>query len=101
MPAAARTTDPISPHPPCAPGTCGMGSENVIIENKLAYRVTDRTFPHGKPTGSPPSCVPHTSSLTSGSGNVYINNKPAGRVGDAHGCGVTITSGASKVIING
>lgn len=97
---AARTTDPITPHAPCAPGKCGMGSENVIIENKLAYRVGDRTFPHGKPAGFA-GCVPHTSVLTNGSSKVYVNNKPLGRVGDAHSCGVTIVSGASKVIVGG
>lgn len=92
---AARTTDTILGHPPCGPGKCGMGSENVIIENKLAYRVGDSTFPHG----IPPFCTPHTSTLTSGSSKVMINNKPAGRIGDTHGCGTPIISGASKVLI--
>jgi uncharacterized Zn-binding protein involved in type VI secretion len=101
MPQAARTTDPITAHSPCGPGTCGMGSENVIIENKLAYRVSDKTFPHGIPQGTPPSCVPHVTPLVKGSHNVLINNRPAGRVGDVHSCGVTIVSGSSKVIING
>lgn len=92
---AARTTDPVTPHSPCPPGQCGMGSENVIIETKLAYRVGDSTFPHGKP----PFCTPHTSVLTNGSSKVMINNRPAGRVGDSHGCGVVVVSGASKVFI--
>ena len=100
---AARTTDPHSPHSPCAPGKCGMGSENVIIENKLAYRVGDKTFPHGVPvpTLTGYTCVPHTTVLTNGSSKVYVNNRPLGRVGDAHSCGVTIVSGASKVLVGG
>ena len=101
MPQAARTTDPISPHVPCSPEQCGPGSSDVLIENLPAYRVSDNTVPHGIPQGSPPSCVPHVTPLVKGSHNVLINNRPAGRVGDAHSCGVTIVSGSSKVIING
>lgn len=98
---AARTTDTHTNHSPCAPGKCGIGSENVIIENKMAYRVGDKTFPHGIPSGSPPVCVPHTSVLTKGSSKVMVNNRPAGRIGDSHACGVKVSSGASKVLIGG
>jgi len=54
------------------------------------------------------SCVP--TSLTSGSSNVLINGKPAGRVGDtysSHGCiahsshNDVIASGSGSVFING
>ncbi|MBC8428979.1 MAG: PAAR domain-containing protein [Candidatus Endolissoclinum sp.] len=96
MPQAARTTDPISPHVPCAPEQCGPGSDNVIIQGLPAYRVTDKTVPHGFVL-----CVPHVTPLVKGSHNVIVNNQPAGRVGDAHSCGVVVVSGSSKVIING
>jgi len=96
MPQAARTTDPISPHVPCSPEQCGPGSGNVIIQGLPAYRVTDRTVPHGFVL-----CVPHVTPLVKGSHNVIVNNQPAGRVGDNHSCGVVVVSGASKVIING
>jgi uncharacterized Zn-binding protein involved in type VI secretion len=96
MPQAARTTDPISPHVPCAPEQCGPGSDNVIIQGLPAYRVTDKTVPHGFVL-----CVPHVTPLVQGSKNVLINNRQAGRVGDAHSCGVKVVSGSSKVIING
>lgn len=96
MPQAARTTDPISPHVPCSPEQCGPGSSDVQIENLPAYRVTDKTVPHGFV-----KCVPHVTPLVQGSNNVIINNQPAGRVGDAHSCGVVVVSGSSKVIING
>lgn len=94
---AARTTDAIAGHSPCGPGQCGIGSENVIIENKLAYRVGDRTFPHGVP----PFCTPHTSVLTNGSSKVMVNNRPLGRIGDTHACGTAIIAGASKVVVGG
>ena len=96
MPQAARTTDPISPHSPCNPEQCGPGSGNVIIQGLPAYRVTDRTVPHGFVL-----CVPHVTPLVKGSHNVLVNNQPAGRVGDSHSCGVVVVSGANKVIING
>lgn len=92
---AARTTDPLSPHSPCAPGKCGIGSTNVIIENKLAYRNGDSSFPHGKGLG----CPNHTSVMTGGSSKVMINNRRAARVNDSHACGARVVSGASKVII--
>ena len=101
MPQAARTTDPISLHSPCAPGQCGPGSDNVIIQGLSAYRVGHETLPHGIPQGTPQTCVLHTSKLVKGSTNVQINNNPAGRVGDTHICGVAIVSGSDKVIING
>tara|TARA_B110000881_G_C18158457_1_gene309516 strand:+ start:59 stop:361 length:303 start_codon:yes stop_codon:yes gene_type:complete len=100
MPQAARTTDPISPHSPCAPGQCGPGSNNVIIQGLPAYRVGDDTLPHGVPQPLV-GCVPHVTKLVKGSHNVFINNQPAGRVSDSHSCGVIVTSGANKVIING
>lgn len=96
MPQAARTTDPISPHSPCTPGKCGPGSSNVLIENLQAYRVGDKTEPHGFTL-----CVPHVTPLVNGSHNVFINGQPAGRVGDTHSCGVVVLSGSSKVSING
>jgi len=100
MPQAARTTDPISPHSPCAPGQCGPGSDDVIIQGLLAYRVGDDTLPHGIPQPAR-GCVPHVTKLVKGSENVHINNQQAGRVGDTHTCGVAIVSGSDKVIING
>ncbi len=97
MPQAARTTDPISPHSPCSPGQCGVGSSNVIIQGLQAYRVGDSTMPHQVP----PLCGLHVKKLVEGSHNVIVNNQPAGRVNDGHECGIVVVSGASKVIING
>jgi uncharacterized Zn-binding protein involved in type VI secretion len=72
----------------------------VIIQGLSAYRVTDKTVPHGIPVPLV-GCVPHITPLVQGSHNVFINGQPAGRVGDGHSCGVVITSGANKVNING
>jgi len=99
MPQAARTTDPISPHSPCAPGKCGPGSNNVIIQGLPAYHVGNSTAPHGVPIVG--ACVPHVTPLVKGSHNVFVNNQPAGRVGDSHSCGVVVIAGANKVNING
>lgn len=93
----ARTTDPISPHSPCGPGQCGVGSSKVMVENKMVYCVGDSTFPHGIPV--PPACVPHVTVLTNGSSKVFVGGKQVGRVGDAHACGATILSGSSKVML--
>lgn len=100
MPNAARTTDPISPHSPCGSGQCGMGSHNVIIENLPSYRVGDSDTPHGVPVPLS-GCVPHVTTLVAGSSKVFVNNRPAGRIGDPHSCGVVIIGGANKVIIGG
>ena len=100
MPQAARTTDPISAHTPCSPEKCGPGSSDVQIENLPAYRVTDKTVPHGIPQPAR-GCVPHVTPLVKGSKNVIVNGKQAGRVGDTHSCGVVVVAGSSKVIING
>lgn len=91
----ARTTDPISPHSPCGPGQCGVGSSKVLVENKMVYCVGHSTFPHG----APPFCVPHVTVLTNGSSKVFVEGRQVGRVGDAHACGVTIVSGSSKVML--
>jgi uncharacterized Zn-binding protein involved in type VI secretion len=97
MPPAARTTDPTSNHPPCAPGQCGKGSSDIFIEGLAAYRVTDKNTPHGVP----PYCVPHSTPLAKGSTTVIFNGLPAGRVNDSHACGIIVISGSKKVMING
>ena len=47
---------------------CSIGSENVIINNKLAFRVGDKDTPHGVPCLHPVVLyVFHVTSLTQGS----------------------------------
>jgi uncharacterized Zn-binding protein involved in type VI secretion len=101
MPGAARTTDATTNHSPCGPGSCAQGSNNVYINNLPAFRVSDMNTPHGVPTGSPVTCVPHTTPLRQGSPNVYVNGRPLGRRGDAFSCGIQVISSSSNVIVNG
>jgi uncharacterized Zn-binding protein involved in type VI secretion len=44
--------------------------------------------------------VPHVTTLSAGSPNVFVNSKALARVGDAYGCGITLTAGASTVSAN-
>jgi len=103
MPGAARTTDRTTAHSPCGPGQCSIGSENVIINGKLAFRKGDRDTPHGVPHSTPTGiiCIPHTTPLAAGSPNVYVNGRPLGRINDSFSCGIRVASGSSNVIANG
>lgn len=101
MPGAARTTDATTNHPPCGPGKCDMGSDNVIINGLNAFRVTDKDTPHGKPAGDPIACIPHVTPLVAGSPNVIVNGRQLGRIGDPFSCGIVVASGSGNVIING
>ena len=96
MPLTARTTDSTTNHPPCGPGQCSAGSNNVFINNLSAFRVTDKNTPHGFIL-----CVPHTTPLSQGSPNVFVNGLPLGRLGDAFSCGIKVASGSPNVITNG
>ena len=96
MPLTARTTDSTTNHPPCGPGQCSAGSNNVFINNLSAFRVTDKNTPHGFIL-----CVPHTTPLSQGSPNVFVNGLPLGRLGDKFSCGIAVASGSSNVITNG
>ena len=96
MPLTARTTDSTTNHPPCGPGQCSAGSNNVFINNLPAFRVTDKNTPHGFIL-----CVPHTTPLSQGSPNVCVNGLPLGRLGDKFSCGIAVASGSSNVITNG
>ncbi|WP_082825678.1 PAAR domain-containing protein [Pseudovibrio axinellae] len=53
-------------------------------------------MPHGCPVCPAP---PHPRSVSAGSSIVTIDGKPAARVGDAIGCGGSITSGSPVVTI--
>ena len=50
----------------------------------------------------PPPTGPHPPTpLVTGSKTVFISGRPAARVGDLAGCGASILSGASNVLIGG
>lgn len=71
-------------------------SPDVNIEGIPAVRQGDAYAPHACPTCPAPS---HPRSLSGGSGTVFINGRPAGRVGDAISCGGVAEEGSSTVFI--
>ena len=74
--------------------------QKILNEHRpLHYsrKVTDKDTPHGVP----PFCIPHTTPLSQGSPNVFVNGLPLGRLGDAFSCGIKVASGSPNVITNG
>lgn len=59
-------------------------------------RVGDSYAAHACPAGHAP---PHGRVLMSGSASVFINGRPAGRIGDAIDCGGTAADGSPNVFI--
>lgn len=79
------------------PPTPSIGaSDDVNIDGIPAVRQADAYAPHACPTCPAP---PHPRSLSGGSGSVFMNGKPAGRVGDAISCGGSADTGSSTVFI--
>ena len=99
MPKACRTTDPVSVHECGVVPAADSASGDVFIESLAAHRVTDTNTSH---PAVPPAagCTPHVTTLSAGSPNVFVNSKALARVGDAYGCGITLTAGASTVSAN-
>lgn len=99
MPASTRLGDIGSGHACHFPPTPGIGaSPDVNIDGIPAVRQGDAYAPHACPTCPAP---PHPRSLSGGSGSVFINGQPAGRVGDAISCGGEVAAGSSTVFIGG
>ena len=92
---AGRLGDNHTGHGCFAPTKCVIGSNNVIINKKLAMRQGDMFVPHC----CGPSC--HTPYLAKGSSTVIINGKQAGRLGDPTTCGASVMVGSGNVIIGG
>lgn len=101
MPAVARKSgnDSVSiNHPTCQGSTVtAAGSSNVFVNNIGAVRKSDAVQSH---TFAPPACPSHAPGLVSFSPNVFVNNLNIGRLGDAYGCGATISSGSPNVFAN-
>lgn len=97
MPKATRLGDIGSGHACHFPATPAISaSGNVYVEGIAAVRQGDAYAPHACPTCPAP---PHPRSLSAGSGSVFINGKPAGRVGDNISCGGKADAGAATVSI--
>ena len=98
MPAVTRDGDATTTGHGCDDTTTVTGpSTNVFCNTRGVERKTDPTAAHTIPNGaSPPVCIPHSASITEGSGTVFVNGKAIARITDA--CdGGEITSGSDNV----
>ena len=97
MPAVARLGDTCTGHGCWPPRPCTGASPNVNINGIPAHRQGDAWAAHTCPS------IPetHASSLASGSGSVFVNGKPLGRVGDPVACGSSVAAGSPNVFVGG
>lgn len=106
MPAAARGNSIDTVASPDGTGVCcalpstqstDVCSSTVFYNNIGAVRQHDAMIVH---LFDGPCCNPHAPTLPSASPNVFIENKQAGRLGDAYGGDHPISSGSPDVFIN-
>lgn len=97
MPPAHRKDDIGSGHG-ChfPPSVATGGSPDVFVNDQKLMRVGDSYEPHACTAGH---AGPHARALADGSISVFINGKPAGRIGDPIDCGGTAATGSSDVFI--
>lgn len=92
MPGAARLSDRCTGHG-CYPSRPNVeASTDVFTNDRGAHRQGDGWAVHVC-TGA------HKGNLSSGSSNVFINDKQAGRIGDPVSCGSKVQTGSSDVFI--
>lgn len=100
MPSVSRLGDTVSVHECGVVPTAATASPNVFANGIAVHRQGDVNTSH--PFAPPPAgCPTHSTSLSSGSPNVYINGKQCARIGDPYGCGIVLTGGSSNVFANG
>ena len=75
---ATRIGDADIPH--CSGMVRAVGSGNVFVNRIPWSLLTHINTPHLKPCGA--ICCGHTAPIVKGSTSVFVNNLPAGRVGD-------------------
>ena len=99
MPGVCRDGDATTTGHGCDATTTVEGpSTNVFCNTKGVERKTDPTVSHDITAGL--GCVAHTSSISAGSGTVFVNSKAIARIGDACDSGA-ITGGSTDVIAGG
>lgn len=101
MPKVARVDDTVTVHECGGSNAVATGSPTVYAEGKQITRNDGEDSNTAHLFDAPPTCVPHTTTLSEGSPNVFVNGKKMGRYDDAYSCGVTISSGANTVFANG
>lgn len=79
------------------PTPSNAASPDVNIDGIAAVRQGDAYAPHACPSCPVPT---HDRALSGGSSSVFINGKPAGRIGDAISCGGAAETGSSSVFIS-
>jgi uncharacterized Zn-binding protein involved in type VI secretion len=92
MPAVTRLGDKCSGHGGWPARVNDSASGDVFVNNIGVHRQDDHWVVHCDPH---PVC--HDSTLQSGSGTVFVNNKQCGRVGDPVACGSVVAEGSSNV----
>lgn len=92
MPAATRIGDDDVPH--CSPMVRAQGSPDVYVNSIRWSRQGDVNTPHLLP---PPPCPTHTAPIAIGSTTVFVNNKGAGRIGDAIAGCTSVAEGSDNV----
>lgn len=92
MPAVTRLGDSCTGHGDFPPRASTGGSGNVYANGISVHRAGDGWAVH---CNAVPVC--HGSSLASGSGSVYANDKQLGRIGDPVACGSSVASGSGNV----
>lgn len=94
MPAATRLGDICTGHGCYPPRPSIQGSGDVYTNSINQVRLGDMFDKH-----CCGSC--HTGNLAVGSSSVYVNGKPAGRIGDQVNCGSAVAVGSGNVFIGG
>jgi uncharacterized Zn-binding protein involved in type VI secretion len=86
---ACRLGDISSGHPPWPPRPNDQGSPDVFVNKFPWHRTGDHWAIHccPPPPPPPPPAQCHDGILVHGAPGVFINNKPAGRIGDLISCG--------------
>ena len=90
--AVCRKGDSSTGHSGFYPRPNDQGSSDVFINGIGAHRQCDHWVVHCNPT---PVC--HDGVLSGGSGTVFVNGKPLGRVGDDISCGDVVATGSPNV----
>lgn len=100
MPAVVRIGDSLSTGHVCTGSTTlgGANQSSVYANGILVAVVGAPTVSH--PAPPQPPCAPHVAFLNAGSGSVFVEGIPVGRVGDSADAGA-MTSGSPNVFAGG
>ena len=81
--------------PHCSTPARAAGSHNVYVNGIPWSRQGDTNTPHLIPDDDP--CSVHTGTISSGSSKVIVNGKGAGRIGDSIGGCTAVATGSPDV----